>query len=98
MFLGLSYFLRFLDGASDAASWGAVLGILMKIWPDRVATIMSWTEMFFGLGYTIGQFGLCTDAPGKAHQSCHKRGVGSVLGTARSKMAAKNYRDRRLVG
>ena len=47
--------IRFLDGASDAASWGAVLGILMKIWPDRVASIMSWTEMFFGLGYTIGK-------------------------------------------
>ncbi len=39
---------------SDAASWGAVLGILMKMWPEKVATIMSWTEMFFGLGYTIG--------------------------------------------
>jgi len=53
-FLGLSYALRFLDGACDAASWGAVLSILMKLWPDRVTSIMAWAEMFFGLGYTIG--------------------------------------------
>lgn len=53
-FLGLSYFLRALDGMADAASWGAILSMLMKIWPDKVASIMSWTELFFGLGYTIG--------------------------------------------
>ena len=43
-----------MDGAADAASWGAVLGILMELYPDRVASIMSWTEMAFGVGYTIG--------------------------------------------
>eukprot|EP00095_Tigriopus_kingsejongensis_P001693 maker-scaffold3251_size9521-snap-gene-0.1 protein:Tk01693 transcript:maker-scaffold3251_size9521-snap-gene-0.1-mRNA-1 annotation:"chromaffin granule amine" len=54
VFLGVSYLLRMLDGIADAAAWGAILSILMKIWPDRVATIMSWTELCFGLGYTIG--------------------------------------------
>eukprot|EP00095_Tigriopus_kingsejongensis_P010457 snap_masked-scaffold1863_size26100-processed-gene-0.1 protein:Tk10457 transcript:snap_masked-scaffold1863_size26100-processed-gene-0.1-mRNA-1 annotation:"chromaffin granule amine" len=54
VFLGLSYLLRMVDGIADAAAWGAILSILMKIWPDKVATIMSWTELCFGLGYAIG--------------------------------------------
>ncbi|TRY80689.1 hypothetical protein TCAL_09016 [Tigriopus californicus] len=53
-FLGLSYFLRALDGLADAAAWGAILSILMKMWPNKVASIMSWTELCFGLGYTVG--------------------------------------------
>ena len=40
---------------ADAAGWGAVLAILMKLYPDKVSQIMSWTELFFGLGYTIGK-------------------------------------------
>ena len=46
--------LRFIDGMADAAPWGAIISIMMKLYPDKVATIMSWTEMAFGLGYTIG--------------------------------------------
>lgn len=53
-FIGLSYLLRFLDGMADAASWGAVVSILMKLYPNKVSTIMSWTEMVFGLGYMLG--------------------------------------------
>jgi MFS family permease len=54
-FLGLSYFLRFLDGMGDAAAWGAIISIMMKLYPDKVSTIMSWTEMAFGLGYSFGK-------------------------------------------
>ena len=46
---------RALDGTADAAASGAVIGILMKLYPDRVASIMSWTETAFGFGYTIGE-------------------------------------------
>ena len=45
---------RFLDGMADAATWGAIISIMMKLFPDKVATIMSWTEMAFGLGYSLG--------------------------------------------
>ena len=43
-----------MDGMGDAAAWGAIISIMMKLYPDKVATIMSWTEMAFGLGYSIG--------------------------------------------
>lgn len=46
---------RALGGVADVAAWGAVLSILMKLFPARVAQIMSWTEMFFGLGYMMGK-------------------------------------------
>ena len=38
----------------DAAGYGAIISIMMKLYPDKGATIMSWTEMAFGLGYSIG--------------------------------------------
>ena len=47
-------FCRALGGIADVAAWGAVLSILMKLFPSKVSTIMSWTEMFFGLGYMLG--------------------------------------------
>ena len=47
---------RFLDGMADAAAWGAGVSILMKLFPNRVSQIMSWTEMLFGLGYMLGKF------------------------------------------
>ena len=56
VFLGLSYTIRFIDGVGEAAAWGAVVSILMKLYPGKVATIMSYTEMFFGLGYMLGLF------------------------------------------
>ncbi len=46
---------RALGGIADVAAWGAVISILMKIFPSKVTTIMSWTEMFFGLGYMLGK-------------------------------------------
>ena len=36
------------------AAWSSVIGILMKLFPSRASQIMSWTEMFFGLGYMMG--------------------------------------------
>lgn len=45
---------RFLDGVADAASWGAAVSILMKLFPNHVSSIMAWTEMVFGLGYMLG--------------------------------------------
>ena len=39
---------------ADAAAWGAVVSILMKLFPNHVNTIASWTEMLLGLGYMLG--------------------------------------------
>ena len=49
------FLLRFLDGVADAASWCAGVSILMKLFPNKVSQIMSWTEMLFGLGYMLGK-------------------------------------------
>jgi hypothetical protein len=46
---------RFLGGMADVAAWGAVLSIMMKLFPNKVARIVSLTEMFFGLGYMLGK-------------------------------------------
>ena len=54
IFLGLSYLLRFLDGVADAAAWTALLGLLVQLWPERAAQIISWGETTFGFGYTVG--------------------------------------------
>ncbi len=48
--------LRFLGGMADAAAWGAVVSILMKLFPSHVTTIASWTEMLLGLGYMLGTY------------------------------------------
>lgn len=53
-FIGLSYLLRFLEGMGTAMAWSSVLGILMQIFPNKVAKIMSWTQTCFGLGYMLG--------------------------------------------
>ena len=45
---------RFINGVADAASWGSSLSILIKLFPDKVATLMSFTEMCTGLGYMLG--------------------------------------------
>ena len=55
LFLGLAYCLRALSGMADVAAWGAVLAVLMTLFPAKVSKIMAWTEMFFGLGYMIGK-------------------------------------------
>jgi hypothetical protein len=40
---------------ADSAILGAILSILMKLFPNYVTTIVSWTEMLFGLGYMLGK-------------------------------------------
>ena len=35
-------------------AWSSALGVLMKIFPNQVAKIMSWTQACFGLGYMMG--------------------------------------------
>jgi hypothetical protein len=40
---------------ADAAALGAILSILMKLFPKYVTTIVSWTEMLFGLGFMLGE-------------------------------------------
>lgn len=45
---------RFLDGVGDAATWGAIISVMMKLYPDKVASILSWNEMAYGLGYSLG--------------------------------------------
>ena len=54
-FIWISYLLRAVSGIADAAGWGAVLSILMQLFPTKVARIMAWTETFFGLGFMIGK-------------------------------------------
>lgn len=47
---------RILFGVAESASYVAVMGIMMKIWPDRISQIISWTESIFSIGFTIGKF------------------------------------------
>ena len=47
--------IRFLDGVADATAVCAGVSILMKLFPNKVSQIMSWTEMLFGLGYMLGK-------------------------------------------
>ncbi len=42
---------------ADAAAWGALISILMKLYPKNVTTIAAWTEMLVGFGYMIGIWG-----------------------------------------
>ena len=55
LFLALSYVFRFLFGTSDAAAFGASLGIVVKLFPDKFVTAVSLIETFFGFGYAIGK-------------------------------------------
>ena len=54
LFISLSYVFRFLEGLGTAMEWISSLGILMKIFPNKAAQIMSWTQTAFGLGYMVG--------------------------------------------
>ena len=37
-----------------AAVYGTIFGVMMKLYPEKVATIMSSNQMMFGLGYSLG--------------------------------------------
>ena len=47
-------FYRFIGGILETAAWNAVTSILMALYPDKIASVMSWTQTFFGFGYMIG--------------------------------------------
>ncbi|TRY80723.1 hypothetical protein TCAL_12990 [Tigriopus californicus] len=53
-FIGLSYFLRFIDGVANAACAATIVSILMTLIPGSESSITAWTEMCLGLGYMIG--------------------------------------------
>jgi len=44
-----------MTGMADAAALGAVLSILMKLFPNSTSTIVSLTEMSLGLGAMLGK-------------------------------------------
>ena len=46
----------FLDGVADAASQTASISILIALYPTKVATVLSWFQSLFGLGYMIGRY------------------------------------------
>jgi len=46
---------RFFGGVCDAASWGAILSILMTLYPGKEASVLAGTEMVSGLGFMIGK-------------------------------------------
>ena len=45
---------RFLGGVGDAAALDAVYAILIFLYPNKVSTVSSCTQMLYGLGYMIG--------------------------------------------
>ena len=45
---------RFIGGILETAAWNAVTSILMALYPDKIASVISWTQMFFGFGFMIG--------------------------------------------
>ena len=50
----LIYVFRALEGLACAVAWSSMYSIMMKLYPYKVATIMSSTEMLFGFGYALG--------------------------------------------
>ena len=49
------FYSRFLDGVADAASQTASLSILIALYPTKVATMLSYFQSLFGLGYMMGK-------------------------------------------
>ena len=49
--------IRFLDGVAYAAAWTSVTSILICMFPNNIASVLSWTELLTGLGNIIG---MCT--------------------------------------
>ena len=53
---------RFVDGVANAASWTAIIAILLTIFPTKTASVLSWTEVLTGLGYMLGKLLLASIA------------------------------------
>ena len=45
---------RVIGGAADAAAMGAMLAILMQLYPGKTGKIVAWTGTASGLGHMIG--------------------------------------------
>ena len=50
-----TFHFRFIGGVSSGAAFGAMLSILMKLFPNHTTSVLSWAEMLFGLGYMLGK-------------------------------------------
>lgn len=53
-FLALSYAMRAMMGMADGIGWASVVTILLSIWPEEGARIMSASQTIFGVGWMIG--------------------------------------------
>ena len=49
--------LRFINGFADVAAWTSIISILISLFPKKVASVLSWTEVLTGLGYILGKYG-----------------------------------------
>jgi len=54
VFVGLSFFIRMVQGAGNAGFLTASFAIVASEFPDRVATMFASLETFFGLGLIVG--------------------------------------------
>ena len=75
---------RFLNGIGEAASWSAIMSVMMKLYPDNVASILSWTDMVYGLGYSLGPAigGVLYDAGGIKRPFCLFRCIALIFAIA----------------
>ena len=48
------FFFRILGGTADAAAMGAMLAILMKLYPGKTGKIVAWTGSASGVGHMLG--------------------------------------------
>ncbi len=46
---------RIIGGAADAAAMGAMLTILLQLYPGKTGQIITWTGSASGLGHMIGK-------------------------------------------
>ena len=54
--LKIKHSFSFLDGVADAASQTASLSILIALYPTKAATVLSYFQSLFGLGYMFGKY------------------------------------------
>lgn len=49
-----TFFIRILFGLGEAASFAAILGIMIQLFPNKVASVLALIETMHGVGYAIG--------------------------------------------
>ncbi len=45
---------RFIEGAANAACNSTVSGLLVQMFPNKIASVMGQTRMFLSIGYMLG--------------------------------------------